>query len=571
LTFNKIIIMKSITQNKIIAFILIMLAWTGCQDELTELNQNPNGIDPGTVNPNMLMPTVLGGSAQSYLNLGFGDIAGVVQHTQKDGWFSGHNSYDWNAQDWTGWYGYLRNNDLLYKRAVDLGWTFHQGVALTMKSFIFGVITDLWGDAPYTDAVKGNEGGVNFEYPVFDSQEIIYDGIIEDLKTAASLFAQGDNTGVNASVDLYYGADAQAWQQFANSLLLRYYLRISEKNPSKAQAGIEAIYNSGVYIKTSDMDATLSYTGGTSDLWPSNSASESGSNYRRLKVCQTLLDQLLNTNDPRLGVWINPVHCQWVADETLATDVDPFIRKDGVIQEGIQALEDVEYVEAISAGAKFTRHYNPNLINTTLNDGEYVGLPAGLTQPSSYNLNPTPGQSVENQHVSQLADIYRETGGSLLKSRLISAAEVHFILAEAALKGWSVGNAKDHYEAGIRQSLATWGVEGQFDAFMQGTDLAYNGTLEQIMQQKWVASWTAATESWFDFRRTGLPALTPGPASDQPVLPVRFNYGSNELSNNAANAMVATGRLEVTSYSGARGNDSQWSKMWLLQGTSKPW
>jgi hypothetical protein len=209
--------MKSITQNKIIAFILIMLAWTGCQDELTELNQNPNGIDPGTVNPNMLMPTVLGGSAQSYLNLGFGDIAGVMQHTQKDGWFSGHNSYDWNAQDWTGWYGYLRNNDLLYKRAVDLGWTFHQGVALTMKSFIFGVITDLWGDAPYIDAVKGNEGGVNFEYPVFDGQEIIYDGIIEDLKTAASLFAQGDNTGVNPSVDLYYGGDSQAWQQFANS------------------------------------------------------------------------------------------------------------------------------------------------------------------------------------------------------------------------------------------------------------------------------------------------------------------------------------------------------------------
>ncbi|MBK8504057.1 MAG: SusD/RagB family nutrient-binding outer membrane lipoprotein [Saprospiraceae bacterium] len=563
--------MKSITRYKIISIILVLLTWVGCQDELTELNQNPNGIDPGTANPNMIMPIVLGGAAQSYLGLGFGDIAGVMQQTQKDGWFSGHNSYDWNAQDWTGWYGLLRNNDLMYQRAKDLDWQFHQSVALTMKSFIFGAITDLWGDAPYTDAIKGNQGGLNFEYPSFDSQEIIYDGIIEDLIAAAALFTQADETGIVANTDLYYGGNTQAWQQFANSLLLRYYLRISEKNPSKAKAGIESIYQGGKYIKDADMDATLNYTGGSNDLWPSEYSSEAGSNYRRLKVCQTLLDQLTSTDDPRLAVWIAPVHCQWVADATLTTDVEPFIRKDGVVQEGVAALEDIEYVAAIASGAKFTRHYNPMLITAPLNDDEYVGLPPGLTQPSSYNLNPTPGQSVENQHVSQLASIYRNSGGNLLKARLISAAEVSFILAEAALKGWSVGDAKTNYEAGIRQSLATWKVGDAYDSFIQQSAVTFSGTVEQVLQQKWVASWTSATEAWFDFRRTGLPALTPGPASGQPVLPVRFNYGSNELSNNADNASNATLRLEITPYSGARGNDSQWSKTWLIQGTSKPW
>ena len=65
-----------------------------------------------------------------------------------------------------------------------------------MKSFIFGNITDLWGDAPYTDAIKGNEGGKQFEYPAFDSQETIYLGVIEDLKTAAALFASADGEGV---------------------------------------------------------------------------------------------------------------------------------------------------------------------------------------------------------------------------------------------------------------------------------------------------------------------------------------------------------------------------------------
>lgn len=552
-----------------LSLFLIVFTLAACEKELTELNQNPNGIDPAMANPNMIMPIVLGGAAQNYLNLGYGNIAGVVQHTQKDGWFDGHNHYNWNAQDWTGWFGLLRNNKLMYERAVELDWEFHQGVALVMKSFIFGVITDLWGDAPYTDALQGDDGSLRFEYPVFDSQETIYNGIIEELKTAASLLAAADASGINGDSDLYYSGDAKSWERFANSLLLRYYLRISEKNPSLAQSGIEAIYQSGNYITSADQDATLPYTGQGSDVWPTEYNGDAGSNFRRLKPCQTLIDQLTSTADPRLGVWVDPVHCQWVADENLSVDVEPFIRRNGEPMDGINAMEDIEFMDAIEQGDIFTRRFNPNLVSANLNDNAYVGLPAGLTQPSSYNLNPTPGQSVENQHVSQLSEIYRQGGGDLLRARLISAAEVHFILAEAALKGWSAGDAATNYSNGVKASLEAWQVGDQYDDFI--SQVSFDGTLEQIMQQKWVASWTAATEAWFDFRRTGLPALTAGPAAAQPVLPVRFNYGTDELNNNEANALEAVSRLELTDYSGARGKDSQWSKTWLLQGTGKPW
>ena len=91
------------------------------------------------------------------------------------------------------------------------------------------------------------------------------------------------------------------------------------------------------------------------------------------------------------------------------------------------------------------------------------------------------------------------------------------------------------------------------------------------MEQKWIASWTAATESWFDFRRTGYPNLTPGPASPEPVLPVRFIYSDNESLLNAANTQKAIANLEVTPYSGLRGSNSQWSKPWIVEGTNKPW
>jgi hypothetical protein len=83
-----------------------------CKD-LTELNENPNGVGPESVNPNLVMPTILTETAKRYVNLGYQDIAGVVQHTQKDAWSSGHNDYDWGGnQSWNEYYDILRNNEL---------------------------------------------------------------------------------------------------------------------------------------------------------------------------------------------------------------------------------------------------------------------------------------------------------------------------------------------------------------------------------------------------------------------------------------------------------------------------
>ncbi|MDF7819825.1 SusD/RagB family nutrient-binding outer membrane lipoprotein [Runella sp. MFBS21] len=552
--------------------VLAVMVIASCSDKLSEINENPNGIDPATANPNLMMPEIMNSVGRAYLELGYGDVAGVAQHIQHDGWFSGVNHYDWGPQDWNGWYNILRNNEFLYKRSVTLNYKFHQGVALTMRSFIFGVITDLWGDAPYTSAVKGDQSN-EFLKPAFDSQEVIYKGIIADLKTASELFASKDATGYTAGYDIYYNGNPTSWQKFANTLLLRYYMRVSEKMSAEAKAGIEAVYASGVYIKTPSEDATMSYIGATSgNSWPGATAfDQEQSNFRRKKPAQTLVNALLTNKDPRLKVWIAPVHVQWVADPTLATAVDPFIRKDGVVMTGTPYLTDQVLNVEVKKGIKFTRRYNPNLYTGTLDTNEYVGVPPGLRQPDYYNNNPTPGQTVQNQHVSQLADVYRGSSGGLLRARLASSAETAFILAEAAQKGWSVGSAATHYNAGVKNSLETWGVGTQYDAYIAQPGVAFNNTLARIMEQKWIASWTAATEAWFDYRRTGLPALKAGPASAEPVLPVRFNYGDNEVNFNRTNADAAINKLETTTHSGLRGKNSQWSKPWIVQGTSKPW
>jgi len=547
--------MKRISK-KIILFSLLCCGLTFSCKDLTELNENPNGVGPESVNPNLIMPTVLTEAARTYVELGYQDIAGVVQHTQKDAWSNGHNDYDWGGdQSWNRYYDVLRNNDLLYNRAVTMKLEFHQGVALVMKSFMFGLITDLWGDAPYTNALKGELGSIDDIKPVFDDQSVIYAGIIADLEKANTLLSKpkSEYAGIVDNVDVYYNGDPAKWRKMANSLLLRYYMRISAKQPDIAKAGIEKIAASAdkyPVITTNTEDATMGFAGNSEgDSWPADTVIDaSGSNYRRLKMCATFVEKLQTLKDPRLGIWANKVQIPLVVDATLPAGTDKIVNG--------------------------KRMLSPDKVGSAQidTDPEYVGLPASFSAlPSAYNLNPTPGQTSYNPHVSFLNNIYKYAKGPLLRVRLISAAEVHFILSEAALKGWSAGSAKTHYEDGVKASFNTWTVGNSYAAYIAQPGVVFDNTLKQVIEQKWIASWTAATEAWFDYRRTGFPELKAGPAAKRQVLPLRFYYMRDEININKTNAQQALSKLQVTSFSQADKENSPWSKQWLVQGTNKPW
>ncbi len=548
--------MNKLKNSFIVALTLVLTLVISCKD-LEELNINPNGVDPENADLNLLMPTVITGVGQSIVSLGFGDIAGVMQHTQKDGWSSGHNDYDWDnaSKSWSSFYSILRNNEEFYKKAVEGEFEFHQGVALILKAYTFGLITDLWGDAPFSEALRAEEGSEFFK-PVFDSQKDIYVGILGYLDEANLLLSKSNDSYDNIvpSQDVLYGGDVSKWRKFANSLALRYYMRLSAKEPAMAEAGIRKIASDPamypVITQASD-DATVDYIGlSSSDSWPTNmvfSEDPSGA-YMRIKLCATLVDAMQNLNDPRLGVWASKIETP--LELVSGTDVDQIV---GGIRQISQDIVD-KYELAWSVGVDY--------------DPEFVGIPTSVFAASQYNLNPNLDQGVFNPHASQLNKMYKESSGSLLLMRIMSAAEVHLILSEAALYGWGSGSAEDHYNAGIQQSFNAWGVGGEFGSY----SAPYNG-LESIIQQKWIASWSAAAESWFDYRRTGLPDLQTGESAKRAALPLRFYYhDSDEISKNKVNANAAITKLEPTQYKGNDdSNNSAWSKMWLLQGTGKPY
>ncbi len=549
--------MNKIKYSFSIILALLFISVTSCRD-LEDLNINPNASAPETTDLNLLLPTIITVMGQNVVSLGFGDIAGVMQHTQKDGWSGSHNDYSWDnsSKSWSAYYGILRNADEFYNKAVEDEYEFHQGVGLILKAWTFGMIADLWGDAPYTEALKAEDGSEHFK-PVFDSQENIYSGILADLETANNLLSkdQGDYTNINTTQDVLYEGNVTKWRKFANSLALRYYMRLSAKQPNIAQQGIAKIVSDqNKYPLMTDAadEASVSYPGlSTSDSWPSNTVfdlSTSGS-YMRVKLCSTLVDVLQELNDPRLGVWANKVEIplQSVSGEGIDQIVD------GVRQIS-QDVAD-EYMETWGVGIDY--------------DPEYVGIPPSIYAASQYNLNPNLDQGVYNPHCSQLNDIYKETSGDLLLLRIMSAAEVNFILAEAAEYGWFSGAAEDYYNEGIRQSLTAWGVENQYEEYISGAE--YSG-LQSIITQKWIASWTAAAEAWFDYRRTGYPELTTGESAKRAALPLRFPYHyEDEISKNSANAEAAIEKLEMVLPGIDNGKNGAWSKTWLLQGTNNPY
>ncbi|MDR2775676.1 MAG: SusD/RagB family nutrient-binding outer membrane lipoprotein, partial [Tannerella sp.] len=162
-----------------------------------------------------------------------------------------------------------------------------------------------------------------------------------------------------------------------------------------------------------------------------------------------------------------------------------------------------------------------------------------------------------------------------------------FLLAEAVQRNeFSVGGtAEDHYKKAVAASLYRWGIDDGANGF--DFNLFYNqpsvslatadDKIERIMEQKWVSGWFGI-EAWFDWRRTGYPAFRTGPVTEfappnSNALPLRFIYPlPNQDEKYLVNYNAAVERLEKTLYvPQAQSKDHHYSKMWLLQGTGRPY
>ncbi|MCG6189326.1 SusD/RagB family nutrient-binding outer membrane lipoprotein [Maribellus maritimus] len=551
----------------ILTIIFLGQIFQSCHDDFDDMNVSPNNAEE--VSPNYLLSYVISETTMRFYDLvnEHTDIAGAMQYTQRGTEFNAanQNCYQWGKGSWSGYYDILRTNQLMYEAGEEESNQFFMAASLIMKSFIFGLLADLYGDCPYSEALQANS---SLLFPKYDAQKDVYEGVLTDLRTASEILEGLDSRlSVLASSDLLYGGERDKWIKFANSLRLRYCLRLDNK---KGELGINTVneFNDAAskVFESNDDNATLVLLGLSEDNSAAGGSVRSSNKPYAFKPGKPLVDYLKERNDPRLQRWVNPVERKWDFTATEETTVN--------------------YIDI------FGDSYEMTILptnNTSLDTSVYVGLPIGydnLEFLGNYNR----GDGVRDYpderstYISYLSPIYFENSNDYVNPSLITYAEVEFILAEAAYLGdYGVSSVEEHYKAGIEASMEQYKIlsEAQgfdFEEFYNQQTVSYNSSSitnkhELILTQKWIALWLQA-EAWFDWRRTGYPDFEPAanPAYG-PALPLRVAYPEPFADPQYVEKYEeAVANLLKTSYVPSnQSNDHSYSKMWLLQGTEKPY
>ncbi|MDP9206282.1 MAG: SusD/RagB family nutrient-binding outer membrane lipoprotein [Gemmatimonadota bacterium] len=493
---------------------VVLLGLSACNpDKLTKINQDPN--NPTSAPPAPVFTYATRISMQRYFGRTPMNMVGPVltaehlaesqypdedQYLRLDGTVTDASFIFTYAQD-------LKN----FQAVIDAGKPDQQemlwGPAQVMRSLIFGYVTDIWGDVPYSQALKGDAADATL-LPAYDAQKDIYNGLFADLSEAVTGMAAGAS-GVSVlnpvgSADPIYAGNRLRWQRFGNSLRARHAMRLANVDPATAKAQLAAaIAAPGGLIASNADNAKMNWPGdGVYDNpWAANNRSRDDH-----RLSDRLMGQMLPYNDPRVPVYAQPTLC-W---------------------------------------------QDPTKTGCPANPPKYAGMPNGLTasDAATYSLTSSrPGKVFySTSRFCPAAAGCSPLAGASFPSFILTYAEVSFILAEAAERGWIAGTAATYYNQGIQASMAQWGVTDAtaIAAFLATPGIAYTpGTagLRQIALQKWIALYTDGIEAWSEWRRTCVPeTVKPGPAAVIGTVPRRYEYSIREASVNSANLDAAITR-----------------------------
>ena len=512
-------------RNLLTATVLLgaTLVSSACDNGLADINDNPNAptdVPAQYLLPEAIVSMVEFGDNNTWYTLEYAGLFtqhwAKIQYTDEDQYSLRDNVIN---NFWDGMYaGPMKDFQLIIEKGMEtaaegdegLGHN-RQAIGMIGKAYLASIMTDMWGDIPYTDALSaGSEDGTTA--PAYDEQSALYETLLSDLETAVGLLDPDEASFDDA--DLLYGGDVEGWIRFANSLRLRMLMRMSDV--ADVQARVVALAGQPL-ITSNDWNAGLAYPGAVPWQNPyfENAAGALGGGGTRddHAVSNTLVGIMGALNDPRIEVYANP------AQEDSLAFVESWCDEAGELP-----------------------------CHIVYNGEVYRGMRNGI------NSGDVPKLAI----ISRIGRYFRANPAT--PQYIMTAAEVHFLLAEAALNGWAVGGTPaGHYEAGVRAAfdlydgvvVAATGAPVDLGTAVQTAYLAQPGVaygtgdspLEQIIEQKWLALYTMPSEAYAEYRRTGYPDEIQ-PAADSPLLyvPGRIPYPSLESSLNPTNLEAAIGR-----------------------------
>lgn len=293
-------IKQNIIKSALCLLTALSLTIAGCKDFL-DVNDNPNLA--ANSQPSLLLPSaqasialvlgnhyqVYGGIWSQYWTQNFGNS----QFKSIEQYILVGSSFD---RPWQTLYAdALEDLQLIVDQKGVTKYKQYAAIAMILKAYDLQLLTDAFGDIPLKDALKGEKDNLS---PHYDPQKEVYDSIFAIINEAKTMI-DPESEFVPGSDDLMFGGDMDQWTAFANTLALRAYLRLSEVDAAKAQAGITALQDAPFLTE----DARIDYisTGGNQN--PLYAELVALGQYRQLRASNTLLGQMQARQDPRIPAY----------------------------------------------------------------------------------------------------------------------------------------------------------------------------------------------------------------------------------------------------------------------------
>lgn len=510
------------TNKNTVAYILLTvlsLSMLSCTKDFTEVNIDP--IGKRSSEAHQLLAPALVNVLNTNMSRNWSFNNQLMQVTVEINDAEGRVfRYDvrrtWADYTWNNWYVNLTDLKDIYTissqpESINKS---YQGISLIAQTWVYSLLTDTYGDIPYTEANTGKDGNMQ---PVFDKQKDIYADMFKKLEEANKLLKEG--TAIVATSDPVYQGDISKWRRFGNSLYLRLLLRASGKAEvaSTVIAKIKEMVNTNPaeypIIENNTQTAKILWNGTNSSTAVYSSPfmiNIRAADFRGMPICDFFLGKLVTWEDPR---------------------VEPALGTGGVPRFGIDR------------GA----------------DG-YVGIPSGYSPGSGIVIQAHFNSDAENKFTLQTD---KNTG------IIMNSAEVSFILAEAAARGWITGSAESYYYKGMVDAINYWmptyitsPSDARFVTYITEANLKWNPALPldestsdsksqlgMIHIQKYYAMFLVDFQQWFEYRRTGHPILPKGPGlANGGKMPARLNYPLVTQSTNPTsykNAVAVQGPDDI--------------------------
>lgn len=505
---------------KLLIISILALFFAQCTDDFMELNTNP--INPTEVQVDLVFHRSLkrpygGWEYQVGHNLFSNYYAQYIANT-KDGFKSGRYIIPsgWNNVIWGTFYLHI-NPQFLYIDSLAKREPLNSNkleIARIWKVHQAQFIVDTYGDVPYLNTGKGVE-----QLP-YNTQKEIYYSFFEELKTAVSNISSDANQFSYGSYDSMFEGNADKWIRFANSLRLRYAIRISRIDPEKARAEGEAALASNLISSNNDNAALI---GDREDVTNGHNL-RNIANWNEFRASSTFVDILNNTSDiqdPRTTLfWSYPYKA--AADggfrpvTGLHNGLDPSKlgnANDTCSNLGPAIIRDRDYM--------------------IMNYSEVCFLKA---EAALLGWNGA-GDAQENYEEGVRASF--SYWDDQIKNHTTVDLLTHSVDKDLALPKLEAQLANIIQQNTLSQEQATAYMVGQ--AAWNNTDTDEQ-KLRKIITQKYIANFPDGMESWCEYRRTGYPSeikpvIDPAPGTvPQGMFIQKLNYVEEEYNKNNQNA-----------------------------------